>query len=139
MIILFLIIESFLGYVLIWSQIRFWACTVITRLLIVIPIFGIKIVFWIWSNYYVSMLTIKLFFLFHFILPLFLFILILFHLIFLHNYSSTSKIYLHRNLDKIIFFPLYWYKDLYNLIIIILFLIFILFNPYYFNDSEIFL
>jgi len=139
LIILFLILESFLGYVLIWSQISFWACTVITRLLIVIPFFGIKLVFWIWSNFYVSLLTLKLFFFLHFIFPFLIIVIIFFHLFFLHNYLRTSKIYFYRNIDKIIFFPFYWYKDFYNFILIILFLIFIFFNPYFFNDSEIFL
>jgi ubiquinol-cytochrome c reductase cytochrome b subunit len=105
----------------------------------VIPFFGLNLVLWIWSNFYVSVLTLKLFFSIHFVLPLVLILLILFHLIFLHNYSRTSKIYFHRNLDKITFYPYFFYKDLFNILILILLFIFILFNSYYFNDSEIFL
>jgi ubiquinol-cytochrome c reductase cytochrome b subunit len=43
-----LIMEAFLGYTLVWSQMSFWAGTVITSLLSVIPVFGRTLVFWIW-------------------------------------------------------------------------------------------
>lgn len=138
-ILLFLIIESFLGYVLIWSQMSFWACTVITSLVIVIPFLGVKLVFWIWRNFFISSLTLKLFFLFHFILPLLILILIVFHLFFLHFYLRTRKSNFYIKIEKIIFFPFYWLKDIYNLIIIFLFFIWIFFLPLYFNDCEIFL
>jgi ubiquinol-cytochrome c reductase cytochrome b subunit len=35
---------AFLGYVLVWGQIRMWAATVITSLLSAIPIYGNLIV-----------------------------------------------------------------------------------------------
>lgn len=138
-IILVLIGEAFLGYVLIWSQIRFWACTVITSLLIVLPFIGLKVVYWIWRNYFVSLLTLKLFFLLHFILPLVLLLLIMIHLVFLHNYCSSSKVFFHGGLDKIIFFPYFWLKDFYNVIIIGIIIVWTFFYPYFFNDREIFL
>jgi ubiquinol-cytochrome c reductase cytochrome b subunit len=138
-ILLFLIIESFLGYVLIWSQISFWACTVITRLLIVIPFFGIKLILWIWRNFFVSFLTLKLFFLIHFILPFILLVLIFFHLFFLHFYTRTSKINSNYFLDKIFFYPYFWIKDMINFIIFLIIFIWILFFPNFFNDIEIFL
>jgi quinol-cytochrome oxidoreductase complex cytochrome b subunit len=102
-ILLFLMLESFLGYVLIWRQIRFWACTVITRLLIVIPFFGITLLNWIWGNFYVSILTLKVFFLIHFILPFIIFLIVFFHLNFLHFYTSKRNFYISRNFDKIFF------------------------------------
>jgi ubiquinol-cytochrome c reductase cytochrome b subunit len=37
---LLLMAEAFMGYVLVWAQIRFWASVVITSLLSVIPFFG---------------------------------------------------------------------------------------------------
>lgn len=47
LIFLFLILEAFLGYTLIWSQISFWAATVITSLIRVIPLIGLKIIVFI--------------------------------------------------------------------------------------------
>lgn len=38
---------AFLGYVLVWGQIRLWAATVITSLLSAIPIYGSAIVEWV--------------------------------------------------------------------------------------------
>lgn len=37
---LLIIMEAFIGYVLVWAQISFWASVVITSLLRVIPIWG---------------------------------------------------------------------------------------------------
>lgn len=139
LILLFLIGESFLGYVLIWSQISFWACTVITRLLNVIPIFGEILLLWVWRNFFISALTLKFFFLLHFILPLILLVFIVLHLLFLHNYFRKRKILINRDFEKILFFPFYWIKDAYNLFFLFSFLLFIIKFPFYFNDSEIFL
>lgn len=61
---LFLIAEAFIGYVLVWAQIRFWASVVITSLLRVIPFRGFEIVQWIWKGFTVTGGTIK-FFLFY--------------------------------------------------------------------------
>jgi quinol-cytochrome oxidoreductase complex cytochrome b subunit len=36
---------AFMGYVLVWAQMRFWASIVITRLLTVIPYWGSRLVF----------------------------------------------------------------------------------------------
>lgn len=38
LILLLVMIEAFIGYVLVWAQISFWASVVITRLLSVIPV-----------------------------------------------------------------------------------------------------
>ena len=45
----------------------------------------------------------------------------------------------NNKFDKILFFPFYWLKDLFNIIFIIIFFILILIIPFIFNDSEIFL
>jgi len=38
---------AFMGYVLVWGQIRYWAATVITNLLSVIPLVGKRLVEWV--------------------------------------------------------------------------------------------
>jgi ubiquinol-cytochrome c reductase cytochrome b subunit len=43
-----LIAVAFMGYVLPWSQMSYWAATVITNLFSSIPVVGPKIVYWIW-------------------------------------------------------------------------------------------
>uniref|UniRef100_A0A0N5A074 Cytochrome b n=1 Tax=Parastrongyloides trichosuri TaxID=131310 RepID=A0A0N5A074_PARTI len=37
---LLVMIEAFIGYVLVWAQMSFWASVVITSLLSVIPVYG---------------------------------------------------------------------------------------------------
>ena len=47
LIFLLMIVTSFIGYVLPWGQMSFWAATVITNLLSAIPYVGDDIVRWV--------------------------------------------------------------------------------------------
>lgn len=133
------IIEAFIGYVLVWAQISFWASVVITSLLRVIPIWGPRLVVWIWSGFSVSRATLKFFFVLHFLVPWFILVIVLVHLIFLHRTGRTSKLFTHGDYDKINFYPFYWFKDGYNLLIWLIFFIFSLINPFILGDPEIFI
>lgn len=135
---LLVIMEAFIGYVLVWAQMSFWAAVVITRLLRVIPIWGPSIVMWIWRGFGVTRATLKFFFVLHFLLPWGLLVLVLLHLILLHRTGRTSMLYCHGDYDKICFGPDYWYKDGYNVIFWLLFLVFSLFYPFKLGDPEIF-
>ena len=81
-IILFLIIEAFLGYVLPWGQISFWGATVITNLISVIPYAGQFIVEWLWGGFNVSEPTLIRFFSFHFLIPFILVSIVVAHIFF---------------------------------------------------------
>nr|YP_009128936.1 cytochrome b [Triodontophorus brevicauda]AJT48006.1 cytochrome b [Triodontophorus brevicauda] len=136
---LLVMMEAFMGYVLVWAQMSFWAAVVITSLLSVIPVWGPSIVMWIWSGFGVTSATLKFFFVIHFLLPWGLLILILLHLIFLHSTGSTSSIYCHGDYDKICFGPEFWNKDAYNLAFWIVFFVFTLLYPYKLGDPEMFI
>lgn len=136
---LLVIIEAFIGYVLVWAQMSFWASVVITSLLRVIPIWGPIIVTWIWSGFTVSGATLKFFFVLHFLVPWGLLILVLAHLIFLHRTGRTSVLYCHGDYDKICFAPEYWGKDSYNVVVWLLFFVFSLLTPFVLGDAEIFI
>ena len=136
---LLIIIEAFIGYVLVWAQIRFWAAVVITSLLSVIPIWGPTIVTWIWSGFGVTGATLKFFFVLHFLVPWGLLVLVLAHLIFLHSTGGTSILYCHGDYDKICFAPEYWGKDAYNVIVWLLFFVFSLIYPFDLGDPEMFI
>lgn len=133
------IIEAFIGYVLVWAQIRFWASVVITSLLRVIPIWGPTLVVWIWRGFTVSRATLKFFFVLHFLVPWFILLVVLVHLIYLHDTGRTSKLFCHGDYDKVNFFPLYWFKDGYNVILWLIFIVFSLVNPFVLGDPEIFI
>lgn len=136
---LLVMIEAFIGYVLVWAQIRFWASVVITSLLRVIPIWGPTLVVWIWRGFTVSGATLKFFFVLHFLLPWFILVIVLVHLIFLHDTGRTSKLFCHGDYDKVSFYPFYWFKDSYNLLFWIVFFIFCLLYPFILGDPEIFI
>lgn len=134
-----LMAEAFIGYVLVWAQMRFWASVVITSLLSVIPVFGPQIVVWVWGGFGVSSATLKFFFVVHFLLPWALILVVLSHLLFLHDTGSTSKLFCHGDYDKIFFFPFYWWKDSYNVLFFLFFFFFVFFFPYSLGDPEIYI
>jgi len=117
--------EAFMGYAMVWAQISYWACVVITRLLIVIPIFGEVLVGWIWNRFNIWNATLKLLFIVHFLLPFVILIFIIVHLIFLHETGRSSSIYSFDGIIKLTFFKFYWLKDSLNLFIWLLFFFFI--------------
>lgn len=106
-ILLFLIITAFMGYVLVWAQISFWAGVVITSLVSVIPYLGSKLIWFVWGSFLFRGNSLKFFFVLHFVLPFFILILVFFHLYYLHFYGRTSKLFLHLDLFKVTFYPFY--------------------------------
>jgi len=83
---------AFIGYVLPWGQISYWAATVITNLLRIVPYFGEDLVEWVWGGYGVGNPTLTRFFTLHYLLPFVILVLVLVHLIFLHLYASSNPL-----------------------------------------------
>jgi ubiquinol-cytochrome c reductase cytochrome b subunit len=139
--ILFLVIATaFIGYVLVWGQISFWAATVITNLLSAIPYLGNILVQWIWGGFAVDNATLTRFFTFHFVLPFIIAGLSMVHLLFLHQTGSNNPLGVNSNRDKIPFHPYFSIKDLFGFIIIIWALISLaLINPFLLGDTENFI
>lgn len=119
-IILALMAISFLGYVLPWGQISYWAVAVITNLFSVIPIVGDALVYWIWGGFSVREPTLTRFYSLHFLLPFILRFMVLTHLIFLHSKGSRNSIGINSNIDKIQFHPYFTIKDLVFLVLVFL-------------------
>jgi len=130
---------AFLGYVLPWGQISYWAATVITNLLSVVPIFGPKLVIWVWGGFAVGNPTLTRFFTLHFLLPFIISFLAFIHVYYLHRYGRSNPLGIRR-LQYISFHPYYRTKDV--LIFILVTLGFILFScifGYDFIDPENFI
>jgi len=137
---LLLILVSFLGYVLPWGQISFWAATVITNLLYVIPYVGGQLLEWVWGGFRVGGPTLSRFFILHYIIPFLILVLSLVHLIFLHLDGSRNSLGVRTINDKVEFHWYYSVKDIISfLLLIILFSLIILLIPFIFIDSENFL
>jgi ubiquinol-cytochrome c reductase cytochrome b subunit len=139
-IILATIATAFVGYVLPWGQIRFWAATVITNLLSAIPYIGTILVEWIWGGFAVNNATLNRFFAFHFLLPFVIIGLSILHLLFLHQTGSNNPLGLNSDSDKVPFHPYYTIKDLLGFILLLSLLTFLsLFSPQLLGDPENFL
>lgn len=134
LIFVFLIMEAFLGYTLVWSQMSFWAGTVITRLLRVVPFYGKSLVFFIWGGFGLNSGTLKFFYLIHFISPFLILLLVFFHLFFLHFYGRTRDLGFSSKFISRSFFPYYWFKDFLNLLVILFFFIFLTCFPFLLGD-----
>lgn len=135
-IIIILIAISFLGYVLPWGQISYWAVAVITNLFSVIPLIGDELVKWIWGGFSVRAPTLTRFYSLHFLLPFILAFVVVIHLFLLHKEGSRNSLGFNRNIDKIEFHPYFSIKDiLFIIIVILLSLIVSFFQPYILGDS----
>jgi ubiquinol-cytochrome c reductase cytochrome b subunit len=137
---LLLIMVSFLGYVLPWGQISFWAATVITNLLYVIPYVGGVVLEWVWGGFRVGGPTLSRFFILHYILPFVILVLSLVHLAFLHIDGRRNSLGVTSVNDKVEFHWFYLVKDIASfLILMLMFSLVLLLLPFVFIDSENFL
>lgn len=136
-IIFILIATAFLGYVLPWGQISFWGATVITNLFSAIPYIGSILTYWIWGGFSVDNNTLTRFFSLHFILPFILLLIVIIHIIIIHEKGSRNPLGLNLNIDKIPFHPYFTVKDILGCLVTLLFFsIIVLIIPYILNDSE---
>lgn len=126
-----MIVTAFMGYVLPWGQMSFWAATVITNSFSAIPVIGSDIVIWLWGGYSVGGPTLSRFFAFHYFFPFILLFLVVVHLVYLHKDGSNNFFGLDfYKYDRIMFYPYYIIKDLFGIIIFFIFFsIFIFFYP----------
>jgi ubiquinol-cytochrome c reductase cytochrome b subunit len=131
---LIMIITAFLGYVLPWGQMSYWAATVITSLVSTIPSIGEEILKWLWGGFSVTTVTLNRFFSLHYTLSFIIFGLIFLHILVLHEHGSNNPLGFSYNKDgkvgKIFFGPFFLIKDLHGIFVIFYFiLLFIFFVP----------
>src|SRR5881296_1384351 len=116
-----LMAEAFFGYLLPWGQMSYWGAQVIVNLFSTVPIIGDDLGTWIRGDYTISDVTLNRFFAFHVIaVPLVLLVLVVVHLMALHEVGSNNpdgveiKDKKDANglpLDGIPFHPYYSVKD----------------------------
>jgi len=102
---------AFLGYVLPWGQMSYWAATVITNFLTVLPWIGKEIVYWVWGGFSIDNATLNRFFSLHYLLPFLITGIIGLHLVLLHTDGSSDPLTLPVTPDKLTFHPYFSYKD----------------------------
>jgi len=134
---LILIGTAFLGYVLPWGQISYWAATVITNLLSAIPILGTILVEWVWGGFAVSNPTLTRFFALHYLIPFIVLGLVVLHLFFLHQRGRSNPLGISSNTNKVPFHYYYSVKDLYVFFVFAFVFLFVTLNyGYNLIDAE---
>ncbi|HEY3732259.1 MAG TPA: cytochrome b N-terminal domain-containing protein [Steroidobacteraceae bacterium] len=132
-----LMAEAFLGYVLPWGNMSYWAATVIINLFGTIPGIGPALVEWIRGDYGVADATLNRFFSLHVVaVPLVLLLLVALHLVALHEVGSNNpdgveikdrKDAKGRPLDGIPFHPYYTVKDIVGVCVLLVALAIVVF------------
>ncbi len=139
-----LMAEAFLGYVLPWGNMSFWAATVIVNLFGTIPGIGPALVEWIRGDYGIADATLNRFFSLHVAaVPLVLLLLVALHLVALHETGSNNpdgieikdkKDAKGRPLDGIPFHPYYTVKDIVGVCVFLTLLAIVVFFVPTFGD-----
>lgn len=106
---------AFMGYILPWGQMSFWAATVITSLVNVIPFYGTELLIYLIGGEYIGFNTLLRFFTLHYMLPFVLFGLMLLHVLLLHEVGSNNPVGVESKIDSISFHWAYTVKDLLGL------------------------
>ena len=135
-----LMAEAFMGYLLPWGQMSYWGAQVIISLFGAIPVVGDDLTLWIRGDFVVSDATLNRFFALHVVaVPIMLLLLVVMHIIALHEVGSNNPdgVEIKKNkdengipLDGIPFHPYYSVKDLVGVVVfLILFSVVVFFMP----------
>jgi len=130
---LLMMATAFMGYVLPWGQMSFWAATVITNLFSAIPLVGESITSWLWGGYAVGSPTLTRFFSLHYLFPFLIFGLVILHIWALHIPGNNNPVGIDikkPSKETVPFHPYIIIKDFYALLIfLIIFSGFVFFVP----------
>jgi quinol-cytochrome oxidoreductase complex cytochrome b subunit len=138
-ILLLMIATAFMGYVLPWGQMSYWAATVITNLFSAIPVVGHPIVTLLWGGYVVGDPTLHRFFALHYLLPFIIVAVVGLHLIALHRHGSNNPLGIDKRgpQDTIPFHPYYTIKDSFGLMVfLLLFALVVFYIPNYLVEPD---
>ena len=136
---LLMMATAFMGYVLPWGQMSFWAATVITNLFSAIPLVGSAVVRWLWGGYAVDQPTLQRFFSLHYLLPFVIVGVVLLHIWALHvvGQNNPDGIDVKTGQDTVPFTPYATVKDNFGMIcFFILFAWFVFYIPNYLGHPD---
>jgi ubiquinol-cytochrome c reductase cytochrome b/c1 subunit len=138
-ILLLMMATAFMGYVLPWGQMSYWAATVITNLFSALPLIGHPIVTFLWGGYNVGDPTLHRFYALHYLLPFVILFFVLLHLVALHRFGSNNPlgIDLKGPQDSIPFHPYFTIKDLFGLsVFLLIYAFFVFYAPNFLGDPQ---
>ena len=139
LIFLLMMATAFMGYVLPWGQMSYWAATVITNLFAAIPWIGEGIKEWLLGGYVVDNSTLNRFFSFHYVLPFVIAAVAVMHIWALHIPGSNNPLGIDVKgpQDQIDFHPYHTAKDLFVMsILALVFFAFVFYAPNYMGHPD---
>jgi len=92
-----------------------------------IPVVGPSIVDWLWGGFCVDNATLNRFFSLHFVTPFLIAGMVIVHIALLHKNGSNNPLGVESSSDKISFYPYFYVKDLFSLMVFVAFFSIILF------------
>ena len=131
-ILILMMMTAFMGYVLPWGQMSFWAATVITNLFSAVPLIGEAVVTWLWGGFSIDNPTLNRFYALHYLMPFVIVAVVFLHLWALHRFGSNNPLRIDAKgpQDKIPFHPYYTIKDSFGLaVFLLIYLGFVFFAP----------
>ncbi|MBV45270.1 MAG: cytochrome b [Rhodobiaceae bacterium] len=127
-----MIVTAFMGYVLPWGQMSYWAATVIINLVGTLPIIGDSLTQLLLGGFAVDNPTLNRFFSLHYLIPFIIFGLVFLHIWALHvpGNNNPTGVSIQGKQDTVAFHPYYTVKDFFAYIVfLLLFCYFIFYNP----------
>ena len=136
---LLMVVTGFMGYVLPWGQMSFWAATVITNLFSAIPWVGDPIVTWLWGGFAVGNPTLNRFYSLHYLLPFVIAGVVVLHIWALHMVGQNNPTGVEPKAEKdtVAFTPYATVKDAFFIGVFCLFFAwFVFYIPNYLGHSD---
>jgi ubiquinol-cytochrome c reductase cytochrome b subunit len=129
---LLMMATAFMGYVLPWGQMSFWAATVITNFFSAIPLVGESLMVFLRGAFAVDNATLNRFFSLHYLLPFMIAGVVGLHIWALHvpGNNNPTGVEVKTKADTVPFHPYLTMKDLFAIIVIMIpFAWFVFFAP----------
>jgi ubiquinol-cytochrome c reductase cytochrome b subunit len=102
-----------------------------------VPYMGTMLVEWVWGGFSVGNSTLRRFFSLHYFFPFIVILLVIIHLVFLHEQKSSNPLGIQNSPDKIPFHPYFSRKDLLSAcLILFLFMLVNLWSPFILIDPD---
>jgi quinol-cytochrome oxidoreductase complex cytochrome b subunit len=123
---------AFMGYVLPWGQMSFWAATVITNILGAVPVIGDPILQLLRGGFAVDNATLNRFFSLHYLLPFIIAAVVVLHIWALHVPGNNNPVGVEvkSSRDTVAFHPYYTMKDGFFMVLFLIpFAWFVFFAP----------
>nr|QGL09325.1 cytochrome b [Clinostomum complanatum]UYP50942.1 cytochrome b [Clinostomum complanatum] len=135
---LLMMVEAFLGYILPWHQMSYWAATVLTSILQSIPVVGGALYKFVVGGFSVTNVTLVRVFSAHVCLAFIILGVSVLHLFYLHRSGSNNPLFISGGYSDIVaFHSFFTYKDGFMLFVLFTtFFLFMLVSPDYVLDVE---